>query len=76
MIKGITPSEEEIIKSILLKYPFKFYYYGSRVKGDYTIASDLDVLVRGEQKVDNSIIADIEKEFNESKITDRVNIYD
>ena len=44
MIKGVTEKEEKIIKDILRKYPYDFYYYGSRVKGDFTKASDLDIL--------------------------------
>ena len=44
MIKGVTEKEENIIKDILSKDPYDFYYYGSRVKGDFTIASDLDIL--------------------------------
>ena len=36
MIKGVTSNEEKIIKDILSKYPYNFFYYGSRVKGDFT----------------------------------------
>lgn len=39
MIKGVNEFEEEIIKSILQNYPYKFYYYGSRVKGNFTKSS-------------------------------------
>jgi predicted nucleotidyltransferase len=74
MIKGITPQEEQIIKQILSKYPYEFYYYGSRVKGDYTKSSDLDILLKSSKSVDYIIPASIEREFNESKIPYIVNI--
>ena len=37
MIKGINATEELIIKKILKPYQqeFKFFYYGSRVKGNF-----------------------------------------
>ena len=76
MIKGITSKEEGIIKEILTKYPYEFYYYGSRVKGDYTKTSDLDILLKNNSAVDYSIISDIETEFNKSKIPYKVNISD
>ena len=46
-IKGIKPEEEIIIKSILEPYKskYEFYYYGSRVKGNFRFLSDLDILV-------------------------------
>ncbi|RHZ36212.1 DNA polymerase beta domain protein region [endosymbiont GvMRE of Glomus versiforme] len=34
---------QEIIRSILAKYPYKFYAYGSRVKNQAKKYSDLDV---------------------------------
>ena len=43
MLKGVTPEEYKEILSILKKYNAKFYAYGSRVKGDYTKSSDLDI---------------------------------
>ena len=36
MIKGVNEKEEKIIRDILKKYPYEFFCYGSRVKGDYT----------------------------------------
>ena len=71
MIKGVTEKEENIIKYILSKYPYDFYYYGSRVKGDFTIASDLDILT---DKISYSELEEIETKFNESRIPYVVNI--
>ena len=68
MINGISEQEEAIIKGILSKYPYNFYYYSSRVKGDYTPASDLDILLENGQNAERNIIEQIELEFNKSKI--------
>lgn len=74
MIKGVNEKEEAIIKSILADYPYEFYYYGSRVKGDYTKSSDLDILLKSDEEVPYSVMDDIELKFNESLIPYVVNI--
>lgn len=51
MIKGITDKEYKIIKDILKNYDAKFYAYGSRVKGDFSELSDLDILVKSEKNI-------------------------
>lgn len=51
MIKGITDKEFKIIKDILKNYNAKFYAYGSRVKGDFSELSDLDILVKSEKNI-------------------------
>lgn len=71
MIKGITEKEEKIIKDILRKYPYDFYYYGSRVKGGFTKASDLDILTNG---LSYSELEEIENQFNESRIPYVINL--
>lgn len=74
MIKGISEKEEKIIKNILAKFPYDFYAYGSRVKGDFTRASDLDILLMSDGEILQSDIEKIKNEFNESKVPYRVNI--
>jgi len=71
MIKGITEKEYAIIKNILKDYPCKFYAYGSRVKGDFTPLSDLDILI----KTDNfdDIIPQLKKKFDQSYLPYVVN---
>lgn len=39
---------QEIIRSILAKYPYKFYAYGSRIKGQAKEYSDLDLCYQEE----------------------------
>lgn len=76
MIKGVNAKEEIIIKSILANYPYDFFYYGSRVKGNFTKGSDLDILLVSESNVPSDIIEKIELEFNKSLIPYVVNISD
>jgi hypothetical protein len=39
---------QKIIQQILVKYPYKFYAYGSRVKGNARKFSDLDICYQEE----------------------------
>ncbi len=74
MIKGLTEKEEKIVKDILKKYPYSFFFYGSRVKGDFTKSSDLDILLVSDDETLQSDIEKLKLEFNESLIPYRVNI--
>lgn len=56
MIKGVTENEEKIVKNVLKDYPYTFYYYGSRVKGDFTKSSDLDILAESTEDIKAGII--------------------
>ncbi|MBQ8459523.1 nucleotidyltransferase domain-containing protein [bacterium] len=76
MITGITKKEEQIIKKIISEYPYEFYYYGSRVKGDYTKSSDLDILIKANNEIPQNIIEELNTKFNESIIPYRVNFSD
>ena len=73
MIKGINNTEEEIIKKILAEYPYKFYFYGSRVKGGFTRGSDLDILILADRELPAGELERLDTEFNKSKIPYRVN---
>ena len=76
MIKGVTENEEKIVKNVLKDYPYTFYYYGSRVKGDFTKSSDLDILAESAEDIKAGIIDEIEMKFNESRIPYVVKISD
>ena len=67
-IKGIKPEEEIIIKSILEPYKskYEFYYYGSRVKGNFRFLSDLDILVTNSGKINLEDINFIKEAFDNS----------
>ena len=75
-IKGVTLKEEVIILSILEPYKAKYayYYYGSRVKGNYRPLSDLDILVVSKSKIESGDIENIKQAFDESALPYVVNI--
>ena len=74
MLKGVTPEEYIEILSILMKYDADFYVYGSRVKGDYTKSSDLDILVNSDNY--DYIYRDLKDDFDNSHLPYIVNFAD
>ena len=62
----------KILKSILKKYSYRFYIYGSRAKGKSRKYSDLDLCYR--EKIPTKIILDIREELEESDIPFRVDL--
>lgn len=78
MIKGITKAEEIIIKSILKDFAdkYSFYFYGSRVKGNFEKSSDLDILIKGKIRISVDEFAKLNEKFDESKLPYVTNLTD
>lgn len=78
MIKGVNKKEESIIKNILAPYQedYDFYYYGSRVKGNFEKASDLDVLIKGSEKMPYNKLETLKVLFDQSDLPYIVNFLD
>ena len=57
---------QKIVREILSKYPYKFYAYGSRVKGTSRQLSDLDLCYQ--EDIPDAIAFQIEEEFKESDL--------
>lgn len=78
MIKGINKKEEKIIQEILASYKeeYDFFYYGSRVKGNFEKASDLDILIKGEKEMPYDKKELIEFLFDRSDLPFIVNFAD
>jgi len=74
MIKGVTEKEYKIISGILQKYSGEFFAYGSRVKGDFSPVSDLDILVKSDNY--EKIIYDLKNDFDKSYLPYIVNFTD
>ncbi len=76
LIKGITLEEYNIIKSILEQYKnkYEFYFYGSRVRGNFRPLSDLDILVKSKNNIDLNDIDNIKNSFDESILPYVVNL--
>ncbi len=78
MIKGVTKEEVAIINSILEPYKnnYEFYYYGSRVKGNFEKTSDLDVLIKGKEQMEPGTMELIKVLFDNSDLPFVVNFAD
>jgi uncharacterized protein len=57
---------QKIINKILRKYPYKFFAYGSRVKGTARKLSDLDLCYQ--DNLSDALVFQIEEEFKESDL--------
>jgi len=58
--------DKKILELILSKYPYKFYAYGSRVKGTARKYSDLDLCYKGD--IPSYLLIEIKKDFEESNL--------
>ena len=56
----------KILKQILSKYPYRFYAYGSRVKGTARKFSDLDLCYQ--EDIPLNVISHIRAELEESDL--------
>ena len=62
----------DIVKTILKKYPYTFYAFGSRVRGKEKKLSDLDVCFI--EDIPGHIISHIEEDFENSDLPYKVDI--
>lgn len=74
MLKGVTAEEYLIITDILKDYPCQFFAYGSRVKGDFSVLSDLDILVKSDGFERYS--TELKEKFDSSRLPYVVNFTD
>lgn len=65
MVLGVTDKEQRIIEDILDAYAdsYAFYYYGSRVKGNFEKTSDLDVLIKGQKEMPLFILSELKEKI-------------
>ena len=70
----IEPHHWEIVKKILSKYPYSFYAFGSRVKGNPKKLSDLDLCFFDSIPLND--LAHIDEDFEESDLPYKVDIVD
>ena len=62
----------EIINSILSKYPYTFYAYGSRTKGEAKKYSDLDLCYR--EEIPWNVLSHIQEDLEESDLPFKVDL--
>jgi predicted nucleotidyltransferase len=70
----IEPRHLEIVKNILKKYPYTFYVYGSRARGDQKRLSDLDLATYDEISWQDKV--KLEEAFEESDLPYTVDLID
>ena len=63
---------QAIISSILSKYPYQFYAYGSRAKNQAKKYSDLDLCYR--EKIPWNVLSHIQEDFEESDLPFKVDL--
>ncbi|MCX4079725.1 nucleotidyltransferase domain-containing protein [Rickettsia rhipicephali] len=61
-----------ILRSILGKYPYKFYAYGSRIKGNAKKFSDLDLCIMDD--INYEVLLEIREALDESDISIHIDI--
>ncbi|WP_341793020.1 MULTISPECIES: nucleotidyltransferase family protein [unclassified Rickettsia] len=68
------PKHFKIVQEILAKYPYNFYAYGSRVKGNPRRLSDLDLCFI--ENIPWSVRSHIDEDFEESDLPFIVEVID
>lgn len=68
----IEESDYKILMDILRKYPYKFYIYGSRAKGNARKYSDIDIFC--EEKMKEGDLVNLEMDLDESNLTIKVDV--
>jgi uncharacterized protein len=63
---------QEIIQKILGKYPYKFYAYGSRVKGQAEKYSDLDLCYQ--EEIPWNVLSHLQEDLEESNLPFKVEL--
>ena len=71
---NIDPKYLKIIQEILIKYPYSFYIFGSRVTGKAYTFSDIDLFFT--DKIDDKVLRQIREDFEESRLPYKVDIID
>ncbi|MBS4026156.1 MAG: nucleotidyltransferase domain-containing protein [Clostridia bacterium] len=77
MIK-LSKNDLQIVKTIFKNHVpnFEVFVFGSRVNGNIHDHSDLDIALKGPDKIDLLLLADIKDEFQNSDVPFRVDIID
>lgn len=65
---------EKIVRAILKKYPFTFYLFGSRTRGDLKKFSDVDLCFF--EEIPWNVRAHIREDFEESNLPYEVDLVD
>ena len=75
---GLTTKQFLTVKQILSEYPYiDFYLYGSRINGNFSRNSDLDVLAKGNSKLSFNLVDELkDKLINTFKLdNEKISFY-
>lgn len=74
MVKMIQlePEHYRMVSEVLSKYPYVFYVYGSRAKGNAKLYSDLDLCCKDE--IPLNIMSHINEDFENSNLPFKVEV--
>lgn len=76
-IKGISKTQLDTIYGIIGLYPsMDFFAYGSRVNGNFSPNSDLDIIVRSASEISYDILDELNEKFDQSDLPFIVHISD
>ena len=76
-IKGINEKQFNIIYDIIKDYKnFDFYIYGSRVNGNFSTNSDLDIIAKNSNEIPYDILEELKLKFDQSDLPFIVHISD
>ena len=74
---GLTLKQFDIIRQILSEYSYiDFYLYGSRVNGNFSRNSDLDILAKGASELSFDLLDELKDKFDKSDLPFIVHISD
>lgn len=68
----LTERHFKIVQSILAKYPYHFYAFGSRASHMAKKFSDLDLCIK--ERVPDAVLAHIEEDFDESDLPFKIEV--
>jgi predicted nucleotidyltransferase len=71
-VLGLDIADLRVLTSILEKHPYKFYVYGSRIKGRYKKFSDLDLCIM--ENISNEQLLQLQTALEESDISIKIDV--
>lgn len=77
-MNNIDPKIKEIISETIRKHipNAKILIFGSRIKGNFSENSDIDIAVKCDKKIDISIMAKIKMDLEELDINEKIDLID
>ncbi|HOJ86455.1 MAG TPA: nucleotidyltransferase domain-containing protein [Elusimicrobiales bacterium] len=77
-MNDIEPGTKKLISQTIKKHipDAKILLFGSRIKGDFTQNSDIDIAIKCDKKIEIQLIAKIKMDLEELEINHRIDLID